>query len=49
MNTKEKEEFRRLKDQVYANHRLIKKLELDNHAQAIELNRITLLLKDDGK
>ena len=43
------EEFKKLKDQVYANHRLILKLQKDNNAQAIKLNRITLLLKDDGK
>ena len=43
------EEFKRLKDQVYANHRLIKQLQKDNHAQAVKLNRITKLLKDNKK
>jgi len=49
MNTKEKAEFKQLKDQVYANHRLIKALQMDNHARAIMLNRLNELFKDDGK
>jgi hypothetical protein len=42
-------ELKELRNQVYADHRLIESMQKHNHAQAKQLNRLSQILEDDGK